>query len=283
MDASDLNSPHLLEFLGEEIRDKLVEDLEMVNELMPEFNHEEFLAGIQTPVFYGSALFNFGVKETVDQIQQFSPGPKERTVKLPPYDEESEERTIRPDERPFSGFVFKIQANMDKRHRDRIAFLRVCSGKFTRNQKSFFTRERKKRSKIATPLIFQARDRDIVEEAYPGDIIAPYDSGKYQIGDTFTEGEKLMFTGIPAFAPEIFRKVELKDPMKGKQLDKDLRQLSEEGAVQLFTRYNLNEKILGAVGQLQFEVVKFRLEDEYNVVGDYQGFSLSGMRWLKFP
>jgi peptide chain release factor 3 len=282
VDASDLESPELLEFLGEEIRDKLLEDLEMVNELMPEFDEEEFLAGIQTPVFYGSALFNFGVKETVDQIQQYSPGPKERTVKLPPYDEDSQERTIQPEEKPFTGFVFKIQANMDKRHRDRIAFLRVCSGKFTRNQKLFHSRTEKD-IKIATPLIFQARDRDIVEEAFPGDIIGLYDSGKYQIGDTFTEGEKVMFTGIPAFAPEIFRKVELKDPMKGKQLDKGLRQLSEEGAVQLFTRYHLNEKILGAVGQLQFEVVKFRLEDEYNVVGDYQGFSLSGMRWLKFP
>lgn len=171
---------------------------------------------------------------------------------------------------------------MDKRHRDRIAFMRVCSGKFERNQKIFHVRTGKE-LKIATPLMFQAQDRELAEFALPGDIIGLHDTGKYQIGDTFSEGEKIQYTGIPSFAPELFRRVLLKDPLKGKQLDKGLSQLSEEGTVQLFMRHNVNERILGAVGVLQFEVVKYRLEDEYNVQGDYESVPFVGVRWLKFP
>ncbi|MAF77398.1 MAG: peptide chain release factor 3 [Halobacteriovoraceae bacterium] len=282
IDASDLNAPEVVNYIGEALKEKLEEDLMMVEELMPKFNQEEFLAGIQTPVFFGTALHNFGVKEVLDKFADFAPGPLPREVQLPPFANDSETKIIEPNHGKFSGFIFKIQANMDKRHRDRVAFMRVCSGHFKRGDKLFHVRT-KKDIKVATPLIFQAQDREIVEEAYPGDIIGLHDTGKYQIGDTFTLGEEFQYTGIPSFAPEIFQKVVLKDPMKGKQLEKGLKQLSEEGTVQLFSRHSINEKILGAVGMLQFEVVKQRLEDEYNVQGEYQGHAYTGVRWLRFP
>jgi peptide chain release factor 3 len=281
IDGADLDSKEVLDYVGDELIDKLKEDLEMVSELMPNFDEEEFLAGIMTPVYFGSALNNFGVKEILDCISSHAPGPMAREVVLHPYDNESPTRKVEPSEAKFSGFIFKIQANMDKKHRDRVAFMRVCSGKFTRNQKIFHTRTGKD-IKIPAPLIFQAQDREITEHAYPGDIIGIHDTGKYQIGDTFSNGEKIQYTGIPNFAPEIFRKVILKDPMKGKQLDKGLQQLSEEGTVQLFRRHTVNEKILGAVGVLQFEVVKHRLEEEYSVRGDYENYPFVGIRWLKF-
>jgi peptide chain release factor 3 len=207
------------------------------------------------------------------------PGPKEREAKLPPYDVDSKTRFVSPEEEKFTGFVFKIQANMDKKHRDRMSFFRVCSGKFNRGNKLFCVRTGKE-VKINSPIIFQSRDRDITDEAYAGDIIGF--SGHFQIGDTLTEGEKMMFTGIPSFAPEIFMKIILKDPLKAKHLEKGLMQLSEEGAVQLFTRLQGNERVMGAVGMLQFDVVKFRLEDEYNVRGDYVPFPMQGIRWLRF-
>ncbi len=282
IDASNLDSPKLQKEIGEQFITKLKEDMEMIKELISPFDEEEFLAGIQTPVFFGSALNNFGVKETLDMISNKAPGPGPREVKLPPYDSDSSIRIVNPNEDKFTGFIFKIQANMDKRHRDRIAFMRVCSGRFERNEKIFHVRSGKE-IKIATPLIFQAQDREISEYALAGDIIGIHDTGKYQIGDSFSNGEKILFTGIPNFAPEIFQKIILKDPLKGKQLDKGLRQLSEEGTVQLFSRHAINEKILGAVGMLQFEVVKFRLEDEYNVRGEYQSYPFVGIRWLKFP
>ncbi|PIP96266.1 MAG: peptide chain release factor 3 [Bdellovibrio sp. CG11_big_fil_rev_8_21_14_0_20_39_38] len=282
IDASDLDSPAVVAYIGPALLEKLKADLEMVTELIPEFNQADFLAGIQTPVFFGSALNNFGVKETLDMIAEVGPGPMVREVRLPPYDENSATREVDPHEEKFTGFIFKIQANMDKKHRDRIAFLRVCSGKFVRNQKVYLVRDERE-MKIASPLMFLAQDREITEEAFPGDIIGIHDTGKLQIGDTFSEGEKIQFTGIPSFAPEIFNKVILKDPMKGKQLEKGLKQLSEEGTVQLFIRHAFKELILGAVGQLQFEVVKYRLEDEYSVRGDYQSYPFVGMRWLRFP
>ena len=282
IDASDLNNPELIKYIGTELRDKLEEDLMMVSELIPELKMDEYLAGIQTPVFFGSALYNFGVKEVLDMITTNAPGPRARKAKLPPFDHTSEEVVFDPNtEKSFSGFVFKIQANMDKKHRDRIAFMRVSTGKFSRNQKIFHVRTEKE-IKIAAPQIFQARDREIADEAYPGDIIGLHDTGKLQIGDTFTEGKKIMYSGIPSFAPELFKKVALKDPLKAKHLDKGLRQLSEEGATQLFIRTATGEKMLGAVGSLQFEVVMFRLEDEYNVHADYESTPFIGVRWLKF-
>jgi peptide chain release factor 3 len=281
IDASDLDGVELKKFIGETLLAKLKEDLEMINELMPEFDKEEFLAGIQTPVFFGSALNNFGVQEVLDCICKYAPTPLEKEVKLPPFDETAPTKLISPKDKTFSGFIFKIQANMDKRHRDRVAFLRVCSGKFERNQKIFHVRSGKE-IKVASPLIFQAQDREVTDFAFPGDIIGLHDTGKFQIGDTFTDGELIQFTGIPSFAPEIFMKVILKDPLKSKQLEKGLKQLSEEGTVQLFSRYNSSEKFLGAVGLLQFEVVKHRLETEYHVRGEFEPFSLEGIRWLKF-
>lgn len=282
VDASDLNAPHVKEFVGEELLNKLKEDLQMVSTLIPPFQKDEYLAGIQTPVFFGSALQNFGVKEVLDKITEVAPTPRPREAKLAPYDSSAEVVTIDPSEPEFTGFIFKIQANMDPKHRDRISFLRVCSGTFNRNDKIYHVRSGKE-IRIATPLIFQARDRDIVESAYPGDIIGLYDTGKYQIGDTFSLGKKLIkYTGIPSFAPELFMKVTSKDPMKAKHLEKGLMQLSEEGATQLFTRTMTNEKMLGAVGALQFEVVKFRLEDEYSVDALYESASWLGVRWLKF-
>jgi peptide chain release factor 3 len=281
IDASDIDSDEVISYIGETLHAKLSEDLEMVRELMPEFSMDEYLAGIQTPVFFGSALNNFGVMEVLDMFEQNAPGPKPRKAKLPPYGSDAELKTIDPSEPKFTGFIFKIQANMDKKHRDRVAFMRVCSGKFTRNSKIYHVRSGKE-VKISSPVIFQARDRDVVDNAYPGDIIGIHDTGKYQIGDTFTEGEKIQYTGIPSFAPELFMKPVLKDPLKAKHLDKGLRQLSEEGATQLFIRQINNEKMLGAVGALQFDVVKFRLEDEYNVKAAYESASFVGVRWLKF-
>lgn len=281
LDGSNLDSPEIIDTIGKKLIDKLKLDLEMIKGVIPPLDLNEFNSGIQTPVFFGSALFNFGVKEVLDFINANAPGPKPRTAKLPPYDSSALSLTIDPSDSEFSGFIFKIQANMDKNHRDRIAFMRVCSGKFTRHQKLFHVRS-KKEFKVSAPLIFQARDRDIVEEAYPGDIIGLYDTGKLQIGDTFTEGKLIQYAGIPSFAPELFMKVLLKDPLKGKQLDKGLLQLSEEGAVQLFIRGATQEKMLGAVGMLQFEVVKYRLENEYGVKGEYQPITFEGIRWLKF-
>jgi peptide chain release factor 3 len=283
VDASNLDAASLKEAIGPALVEKLKEELEMVETLIPEFSMEEYQAGIQTPVFFGSALKNFGVKETLDLITQIAPTPKPREAVLAPYDSNAARITIDPTDKEFTGFIFKIQANMDPKHRDRISFMRVCSGRFERNEKIYHVRTGKE-IRIATPLIFQARDRDIAEEALAGDIIGLYDTGKYQIGDTFTMGKKMIrYTGIPSFSPELFMRVTAKDPMKAKHLEKGLAQLSEEGATQLFIRRHTNEKMLGAVGALQFEVVKFRLEDEYSVEATYEPVSWAGVRWLKFP
>lgn len=283
IDASDLKDEQLRKVLGEEILQKLISDLEMVSSLIPPFSRDEYLAGIQTPVFFGSALHNFGVKETLDMICSIAPSPKPREAALTPFDSTAPRITIEPSDDEFTGFIFKIQANMDPKHRDRISFMRVCSGKFSRNDKIFHVRSGKE-IRIATPLIFQARDREITEEAYAGDIIGLYDTGKYQIGDTFSLGKKhIRYTGIPNFSPELFMRVICKDPMKAKHLEKGLSQLSEEGATQLFLKRTTNEKILGAVGALQFEVVKYRLKDEYGVDAVYEPIQLNTVRWLKFP
>jgi peptide chain release factor 3 len=281
IDAENLENSDLVKHIGTTLLEKLKNDLVMIDELIEPFSEEMYLAGIQTPVFFGSALYNFGVKEVLDMITTHAPGPRARTVKHAPFDQSAQEELITPDFKEFSGFIFKIQANMDKKHRDRIAFMRVCSGVFRRNTRIFHTRSEKE-IKIPSPQIFQARDRELIEEAYAGDIIGIHDTGKFQIGDTFTEGSKFSYTGIPNFAPELFKTVTLKDPLKGKHLEKGLRQLSEEGATQLFIRPSTGMKMLGAVGALQFEVVKFRLEDEYSVRADYEATPFMGVRWLKF-
>lgn len=264
-----LNNPELDQLLGD-FAAELRMNVELVKGASHEFNQEEFLNGKLTPVFFGSAINNFGVRELLDAFANYAPAPQAR---------ESQTRAVDPTEEKFSGFVFKIQANMDPAHRDRIAFLRVCSGRYSPNMKMYQVGIERE-VKISKALTFMASEREQVEEAWPGDIIGLHNHGTIQIGDTFTEGEKLKFTGIPYFAPELFRLVRLKDPLKLKALQKGLKQLCEEGATQLFRPLNSNNLILGAVGMLQFDVVAYRLKHEYNVDCVYETVSVATARWI---
>lgn len=257
------------ELLGD-MADELRANIELVKGASHEFNQEEFLRGKLTPVFFGSALNNFGVRELLDAFANYAYAPQAR---------ETQSRFVEPLEEKFSGFVFKIQANMDPQHRDRIAFLRVCSGHYNQGMKMYQV-SLGREVKISQALTFMASDREHVNEAWPGDIIGLYNHGTIQIGDTFTEGESLKFTGIPYFAPELFRLVRLKDPLKLKSLQKGLKQLCEEGATQLFRPLNNNNLILGAVGLLQFDVVAYRLKHEYNVDCVYESVSVVTARWV---
>lgn len=264
-----LNNVELDDLIGG-LAAELRTQVELVKGASHTFDQEAFLRGELTPVFFGSALNNFGVRELLDAFANYAPHPQPR---------ETVTRLVKSEEEKFSGFVFKIQANMDPAHRDRIAFLRVCSGKYAQGMKMFqvgLDRE----VKISQALTFMASDREHVNEAWPGDIIGLYNHGTIQIGDTFTEGEQLKFTGIPYFAPELFRLVRLKDPLKLKALQKGLTQLSEEGATQLFRPLNSNQLILGAVGLLQFDVVAYRLKHEYNVDCVYENVSVATARWV---
>jgi peptide chain release factor 3 len=229
-----------------------------------------FLAGRLTPVFFGTALANFGVREMLDNFVEWAPPPQAR---------EARQRTVQVDEAAFSGFVFKIQANMDPRHRDRIAFLRVCSGRYEKGLKMRHVRLGKD-VRIADAVTFKAGERVLVEEALSGDIIGLHNHGTIQIGDTFTAGETLSYTGIPHFAPELFRRIRLRDPMKSKQLQKGLQQLSEEGSTQVFAPISSTDLIVGAVGQLQFDVVAYRLKDEYKVEAIYEPVNVYTARWV---
>jgi len=266
---SDLSDPKLDELLGSQATD-LRDDIELLEGAADPFNMEQFLIGSQTPVFFGSAVNNFGVKELLDAFVELSPAPGPR---------DAMERTVHPDEKGFSAFCFKIQANMDPAHRDRIAFFRICSGKF---KKGMSVRHHRlgKDVKIPNATIFMAQDRAHVEEAYAGDIIGIHNHGTIKIGDTFTSKETLKFTGIPNFAPELFRRIRLKDPMKRKQLHKGLVQLSEEGAVQVFKTLLGGDYILGAVGVLQFDVTVARLNAEYKVDADYVATDFQIARWV---
>ena len=265
-----IESAEAKELLGN-IYDDYVEEIELVRGATHEFDRDAFLAGTLTPVYFGTALANFGVREMLDGFVEWAPAPiSRRTVG----------RTVEAEEEKFSGFIFKIQANMDPKHRDRIAFMRICSGKYSRGMKMKHTRINKD-VKIADAVTFVAGDRENVEEAWSGDIIGLHNHGTIQIGDTFTEGEALKFTGIPHFAPEIFRRVRPIDPLKMKQLQKGLQQLSEEGAVQLFMPEKNNDLVLGAVGQLQFDVVMFRLKDEYKVDCVYEAVNVNTARWVE--
>lgn len=251
--VEDINDKELDEIIGEEPAEELREELEMVEGVYDAFDREAYLAGEVAPVFFGSAVNNFGVKELLDTFCEISPSPRGRTTDLRPID---------PYESKFSGFVFKIHANLDPKHRDRIAFLRVVSGTFERNK--FYQHIRlDKKMKFPNPTSFMAQDKSVIEHAYPGDVIGLYDTGNFKIGDTLTEGEKMMFKGIPSFSPEIFQELENLDPMKSKQLDKGVRQLIDEGVAQLFIQQPGNRKIVGTVGQLQFEVINYRLINEY--------------------
>lgn len=257
------------ELLGDEY-DDFVEEVELVRGASHEFDLDLFLAGKLSPVFFGTALSNFGVRELLDDFVVWSPAPLDR---------EAGQRLVTSHEPKFTGFVFKIQANMDPRHRDRIAFLRVCSGRYTKGMKMNHVRVGKD-VKIADAVTFKAGERVMVEEAVSGDIIGLHNHGTIQIGDTFTEGEELQFTGIPHFAPELFRRIRLTDPMKSKQLQKGLQQLSEEGSTQVFAPISTTDLVVGAVGQLQFDVVSYRLKDEYKVEAMYEPVNVYTARWV---
>mgnify|MGYP000850966549 CR=1 FL=1 len=249
----DLSDPTLDEIVGEAFANELREEVEIIGGVYDDFDREKYLSGELAPVFFGSAVNNFGVKELLDTFIEISPSPRGR---------DTDARFIEPNDPKFSGFVFKIHANLDPKHRDRIAFLRIVSGKFERN--TFYTHVRAdKKMKFPNPTSFMAQDKSIIEEAYPGDVIGLYDTGNFKIGDTLTEGEKLQFKGIPSFSPEIFMELENLDPMKSKQLDKGIHQLTDEGVAQMFIMQPGNRKIVGTVGQLQFEVIQHRLINEY--------------------
>ncbi len=249
----------------------VMEELELVRGATAEFSMEKFLTGALTPVFFGSALGNFGVREMLDDFIRWAPQPLPRMA---------ESREVKPAEKPFSGFVFKIQANMDPKHRDRIAFLRICSGRYARGMRVKHVRTGRE-LKIAEAFGFRAGERISLEEACAGDIIGLHNHGLIHIGDTFTEGESLKFSGIPHFAPELFKVIRLRDPLRAKQLQTGIRQLSEEGSTQVFFPMRNNNIIVGAVGQLQFDVVAYRLRAEYGVDAIYESVNVHSARWVR--
>jgi peptide chain release factor 3 len=265
----DLDDPLLDELLGSQAV-KLREDLELLEVATDPFDHSEYLKASQTPVFFGSAINNFGVRELLDTFVELAPPPGPRATTS---------RPVHPEEEPFSGFAFKIQANMNPAHRDRIAFFRICSGRFTRGMKVLHHRLGKEVA-LSNATIFMAQDRSNVEEAFPGDIIGIHNHGTIKIGDTFTEKEELKFTGVPSFVPEHFRRVILKNPLKAKQLNKGLAQMAEEGAVQVFQPFHGGRHILGAVGVLQFDVTMARLKEEYGVDAVYEAVNYGAARWV---
>jgi peptide chain release factor 3 len=264
-----LHSDEATAVLGE-MADEFREEIDLVKGACPELSIENYLAAKQTPVFFGSAIANFGVRELLNEFVEHAP---------PPQPHESEQRDIEPTEKNLTGFIFKIQANMDPGHRDRIAFMRIVSGKYVRGVRTLHVRSGKE-MKIPEAITFMAADRQHAETAYAGDIIGIHNHGTINIGDSFTQGEQIRFTGIPNFAPEIFRRAVLKDPLRLKALHKGLAQLCEEGATQLFKPLRNNDLILGAVGPLQFEVVAHRLRDEYNVECQFENVNVATARWV---
>ena len=265
-----LDAPGLAERIGEKMLADLRDELELVQGASHSFDLELYRAGKLTPVFFGSGVNNFGVQPLLDFFVKHAPSPQPRATTS---------RDVAPDEAPLTGFVFKIQANMDPQHRDRVAFMRVCSGHFTAGMKVLHVRTGKD-MKLANALTFMASDREVAVEAWPGDVIGIHNHGTISIGDTFTEGEKLAFTGIPNFAPELFRRARLRDPLRLKQLQKGLEQLSEEGATQFFRPLMSNDLILGAIGTLQFDVVAYRLKDEYGVEAIFEQVQVATARWV---
>jgi peptide chain release factor 3 len=265
-----LDSEEATRVLGDDA-DSFREEIELVKGACPELNIQDYLAARQTPVFFGSAISNFGVRELLDEFVEHAP---------PPRSHESEQRVVQADEKDLTGFVFKIQANMDPGHRDRIAFMRICSGEYYKGIRLKNVRSGKD-MKIADAITFMAADRHHAETAYAGDIIGLHNHGTINIGDSFSCGEELRFSGIPSFAPEIFQRAILKDPLKLKALQKGLAQLCEEGATQLFKPLRNNDLILGAVGPLQFDVVAHRLQDEYKVACQFESINVATARWVE--
>lgn len=266
----NLEDEILDELVGEKDANELREEVEMIEGVYDPFDEKIYQEAILAPVFFGSALNNFGVKELLDTFVNIAPEPGER---------ETDKRVVHPEEDKFSGFVFKIHANIDPKHRDRIAFLRVISGTFERNR--FFNHVRlNKKLKFSNPYSFMARSKNVVEQAYPGDVIGLYDTGNFKIGDTLTEGEKLMFQGMPSFSPEMFKELINLDPMKTKQLEKGIQQLTDEGVAQLFTLQPGNKKVIGTVGELQFEVIQYRLKEEYKASCRFDALRFYKACWI---
>ncbi|MFA6467867.1 MAG: peptide chain release factor 3 [Bacteroidota bacterium] len=268
---SGVDDPKLQEQFGKQAL-QLKHDIELVRGVYPSFNVQEYLAGNSAAVFFGSALNNFGVKELLETFVTIAPAPQPR---------ETTRGVIEPMTETFSGFVFKLHANLDPRHRDRIAFLRICSGKFERNK--FYYHVRLKRElKFSNPTSFMAQDKNVVDVAYPGDVIGLYDSGNFKIGDTLTEGEEMMYKGIPTFSPEIFKELQLTDPFKSKQLEKGILQLTDEGLAQVFMQNQGNRKVVGTVGDLQFDVIQYRLQNEYGAPCLFRPLSLYKASWVQY-
>ena len=267
----DIQSAELDELVGEKAASTLREELELIDEVYPEFNRQEYLDGELQPVFFGSALNNFGVRELLDCFITIAPSPRPK---------ESETRLVDPYEEKMTGFVFKIHANMDPKHRDRLAFIKIVSGTFERNKPYYHVRQ-KKNLKFSSPNAFFAEKKEIVDISYPGDIVGLHDTGNFKIGDTLTEGEQMSFKGIPSFSPEHFRYINNADPMKSKQLEKGIDQLMDEGVAQLFTLELNNRKIIGTVGALQYEVIQYRLEHEYGAKCSYENFPVHKACWVQ--
>ena len=270
LEQIELNDKRLDDELGEELAEQLRTEIELLEGAGEEFSTERYMKGELAPIFFGSAINNFGVQNLLDNLIQYAPAPLPRPAKS---------RVVEPDEAKFSAFIFKIQANMDPSHRDRVAFMRICSGEFERGMKAFHCRLGRE-LRLARPTQFMAQDRSLVDTAYAGDIVGIHDPGVFKIGDTISQGEALSYTGIPVFAPEHFVRVDLKDPLKSKQLGKALDQLSEEGAVQVFRPVTSNAQYLGVVGVLQFDVVKFRIEHEYGVSIAFSTLPYGAARWV---
>lgn len=268
---SDINSPELEKIIGEKPAVKLREELELISEVYPSFDRGDYLSGKIQPIFFGSALNNFGVRELLDCFIEIAPSPKPK---------ESETRLVKPEEEKMAGFVFKIHANMDPKHRDRLAFVKIVSGTFERNKPYMHVRLNKN-LKFSSPNAFFAEKKEIMDISYPGDIVGLHDTGNFKIGDTLTEGEIMSFKGIPSFSPEHFRYINNADPLKAKQLDKGVDQLMDEGVAQLFTLEMNNRKVIGTVGALQYEVIQYRLEHEYGAKCSYEMFPVHKACWVK--
>ncbi|GLB50246.1 peptide chain release factor 3 [Neptunitalea lumnitzerae] len=267
----DVESPELDELIGEAHAESLRENLELTYEVYPDFDRDAYLKGELQPVFFGSALNNFGVRELLDCFIELAPAPRPK---------QSNTRLVDPNEEAFSGFVFKIHANMDPKHRDRLAFIKIVSGTFERNKPYLHVRNKKK-LKFSSPNAFFAEKKEIVDISYAGDIVGLHDTGNFKIGDTLTEGEEMLFKGIPSFSPEHFRYINNADPMKSKQLEKGIDQLMDEGVAQLFTLELNGRKIIGTVGALQYEVIQYRLEHEYGAKCTYENFPVFKACWIE--
>ncbi len=267
----DLSTEDIVKLVGEKDANTLREDMELITGVYEDFDKQAYLNGDLSPVFFGSAVNNFGIKDLLDMFIQIAPSPRPRLT---------DKREVNADEDKFTGFIFKIHANIDPRHRDRVAFLRICSGKFERN--TFYQHVRlEKKVRFSNPYTFLAREKNVVDDAFPGDVVGLFDTGNFKIGDTLTEGEMMTYAGIPSFSPEIFKELVNNDPLKTKQMEKGVRQLTDEGVAQLFTQHGGNRKIIGCVGDLQFEVIQYRLLQEYGAACSFRTLPYYKACWIK--